>query len=93
MQTVKETGFPFPTALLTYTHGNNVGSLHFVWKVESYSDTSFSDSQPVIEKLKEDIPVYHTRMMRKEMFKVFGRLSASVKPSAARHIYRLFTGM
>lgn len=78
---------------MTYTHGNNVGSLHFVWKVESYSDTSFSDSQPVIEKLKEDIPVYHTRMMRKEMFKVFGRLSASVKPSAARHIYRLFTGM
>ncbi len=87
MQTLKEVGFPFPTALLTYTHGNNVGSLHFVWKVESYSDASFSDSQPVIETLKKDIPVFHTRMMRKEMFNIFGRLSTSLKPAAARHIY------
>ncbi len=86
MQTLKEVGLPFPTALLTYTHGNNV---HFVWKVESYSDASFSDSQPVIETLK-DIPVFHTRMMRKEMFNIFG---TSLKPAAARHIYRVFTGL
>ena len=42
-------GFTFPTALLTYTHGNNVGSLHFVWRVETFGDGAFSDSQPVIE--------------------------------------------
>ena len=29
MKTMKSNGFPFPTALLTYTHGNNVGNLSF----------------------------------------------------------------
>lgn len=41
IQTLKRVGFPFPTAILSYT-GNNVGSLHFIWKVECSSDISFS---------------------------------------------------
>ena len=93
LQIMKRVGITFPTALLTYTHGNNVGSLHFVWRVETFGDGAFSDSQPVIELIKKDIPVYHTRMMRKEMFKVFGRLTSSLKPAFARYIYRVFTGM
>ena len=90
---MKRVGITFPTALLTYTHGNNVGSLHFVWRVETFGDGAFSDSQPVIESIKKDIPVYHTRLMRKKMFKVFGRLTSSLKPAFARYIYRVFTGM
>lgn len=90
LQSMKRVGFPFPVALLTYTHGNNVGSLHFIWKVESYGDSAFTESQPIIETVKKDIPVYHTRMMRKEMFNVFGRLTSSLKPG---YIYRVFTGV
>lgn len=71
VQTMKTVGFPFPTALLSYTHGNNVGNLNFVWKVNSADESSFSDSQRVIEMVKKNIPVYHTRAMRKEMFQVF----------------------
>ena len=92
VQKIKTTGFPFHTALLSYTHGNNIGNLHFLWKVECSSDVSFSQCQPVIEIIKKDIPVYHTRTMRKEMFSVFGRLTPNLKPAAARHIYRIFTG-
>lgn len=47
--------------------------------VEYYSDGAFPDSQPVIETVKKDVPVYHTQIMRKEMFNLFGRLTSSLK--------------
>ena len=89
---MKSNGFPFPTALLSYTHGNNVGNLHFIWKVPSADVTSFSESQKVIETIKISIPIFHTRAMRQEMFNVFGRVASSVKPAVLRHLYRVFTG-
>lgn len=92
LQTLKSDGLPFPTALLTYSHGNNVGNLNFVWKVQSTSESSFSDCQPVIENVKRNIPIYHTRAMRREIFSLFGRLTSSVKPAVMRHIYRTITG-
>ena len=92
IQKMKTVGFRFPTALLSYAHGNNIGNLHFVWRVSGPNESSFSDSQQVIESAKERIPVYHTRAMRKEMFGVFGRLTPSLKPAVFRHIYRVFTG-
>ena len=49
---MKSNEFPFPTALKSYTHGNNVGNLHFIWKVPSADVTSFSESQKVIETIK-----------------------------------------
>ena len=91
-KTLKSSGLQFPTALLTYTHGNNVGNLNFVWKVQSISDLSFSQCQPVIENIKKDIPKFHTRAMRREVFSLFGRLTSSVKPAIMRHIYRTLTG-
>ena len=92
LQTMKTVGFRFPTALMSYAHGNNAGNLHFVWRVSGPIESSFSDSQQVIESAKESIPVYHTRAMRKEMFDVFGRLTPSLKPAVFQHIYRVFTG-
>ena len=92
LQTLKSSGFPFPTALLTYSHGNNVGNFNFIWRVQAVSEASFSDSQSVIEAIKKSIPTYHTRAMRKEISSLFGRLTSSVKPAAIRHIYRTITG-
>ena len=92
MKTIKSNGFPFSTALLTYMHGNNVGNLSFLWKVHSNDESAFSHSQSVIEHVKEYIPTYHTRTMRKEMFQRFGRLTSSVKPAVMRFIYRSLTG-
>ena len=92
LQALKSSGFPFPSALLTYAHGNNVGNLNFIWRVQSTSEESYSDCQSVIEKVKKNIPTYHTRAMRKELFTLFGRLTSSVKPAVIRHIYRSITG-
>ena len=30
IKNVKSNGFPFPTALLPYSHGNDAGNLHFI---------------------------------------------------------------
>ncbi len=57
------------------------------------AESSFSDSQSVIESLKKNIPIFHTRTMRKEAFSLFGRLTSSLKPSAMRYIYRSITGV
>ena len=92
LQSLKSDCLPYPTALLTYAHGNNIGNLNFIWKVASITESSFSDCQPVIESVKKDIPIYHTRAMRKEVFSLFGRLTSSVKPAVLRHIYRTITG-
>jgi hypothetical protein len=49
-----------------YSHGNNVGNVHFLWKVTGSSHSEdISQSQPTIEKAKEETPVYHTRAMRR----------------------------
>lgn len=93
LQTLKTKGFPFPSALLTYSHGNNVGNLNFIWRVPSTSETSFSDSQSIIESVKKKIPIYHTRAMRKSFASLFGRLSTPVKPAVLRHVYRTITGV
>ena len=73
-------------------HGNNLGNLNFVWKVSSNGEAAFSDSQPVIESVKEKIPIFHTREMKKQMFQKFGRLMSNMQPAVMRHIYRSFTG-
>ena len=93
MQTLKAQGLPFPTALLFYSHGNNVGTcnLNFLWKVKSVNESSFTESQGAIEAAKCKIPGYHTRGMRRERFRVFGCYNSSLIPAARRHIYRVFT--
>lgn len=92
IKVLKSSGLPFPAVLTTYTHGNNLGNLNFVWKVSSNGEAAFSDSQPVIESVKEKIPIFHTREMKKQMFQKFGRLMSNMQPAVMRHIYRSFTG-
>ena len=35
-------GLPFPCVTLTYSSGNNIGNLHFLWKVPSHVDPILS---------------------------------------------------
>ena len=59
IQKLRETGLSVKAALLTYSHGNNVGSLHFVRKVLESVDDDISESQRTIEKTKAEIPIFH----------------------------------
>ena len=51
----KTHGFPFPTALLTFPHGNNMGSLSFVWRVPVADDITFTESHKVIRAVHSSI--------------------------------------
>ena len=67
LRKLKSTGLPFPCALLTYSHKNNVGNLHFVWQVPDTKESTFTQSQSVIEAIRKSLPVYSTRAMRKAL--------------------------
>ena len=75
IQTLKEVGLSIKAALLTYSHGNNIGSLHFVWKVLESVDEDISESQQTIEKAKAEIPIFHTRAMKRALASKFGSSS------------------
>ena len=87
-------GLSFSFIILSYAPGSNIGNLHFIWKVPENTEPSvcFECSQPSVEFAKKQIPVYHTRAMRAMMFKKFGRIMSSVKPSVLRCFYKELTG-
>ncbi len=79
--------------MLTYTPGNNVGNCSFIWKVTTTGDVGFAECLSIIEEIKQDLPVYHTRKMKAEMLTKIGRLTKSIKPAVMRYIYRSLTGI
>ena len=94
IQSLERNGLPTPVMLLTYSSGNNVDNLHFVWKVQPDEsiEESFQRSQEVIEQVKPNLSQFHTRAMRQAMFEKFGRVSPSVKPAVLQFFYRELTG-
>ena len=65
-------GFSVPCCLLTYSAGGNVGHLNFIWRVSGVEKEDFAKSLPIIETIKEKIPTFHTRAMRRALFMKFG---------------------
>ena len=84
-------GLNIPCILLCYSPGSNIGNQYYLWKVNEDDDV-ITKSQQVIEAIKIHLPVYHTRAMRKVLFKKYGRLCPSMKPSALRFLYHDLTG-
>ena len=87
LQLLGNNGLHYPIVMCTYSPGNNKGNLHFIWRVPNVEKTedAFGSSQPVIESIRPNFPVFHTRAMRKELYSKFGRVAPSVKPSVLRH--------
>ena len=67
IQKLKEKGLSVKAALLTYLHGNNVSSLHFVWKILESVDNDISESQQTIGKAKAEIPIFHTQAVKTDL--------------------------
>ena len=85
-------GLSSTAVLLTYTPGSNLGNSHWIWFTNEDSISSVLKScQPIIEDIKKDLPVYHTRAMRKAVFEKFGQVTPNVKKSVLRHFYRDLT--
>ena len=89
-----EEGLSMPTVLFSVAPGNNVWNLHFMWRARDGEAESgvYKNSLPVVERLKPQLPIYHTRAMRKALFEKFGRISPQVKPTVLRSFYRDLTG-
>ena len=92
MQKLKKFGLPFASALLTYSHGNNVGNLSFIWRVHNNDSDNYSRCVHVIEQVKLQLPSYKTRAMRAAAFDKFGRITPGMSPTAFQYIYKELTG-
>ena len=77
-----------------YSPGNNVGNCHFLWRVpdDATVNECLERSTASVEKAKKQIPVFHSRAMRQEMFTKIGTISHAVKPSILRYFYKNLTG-
>ena len=94
IQSLQRTGIESSVVLCTHSSGTNTGNMHFIWRVPKDEEIKrvFTRSQSVIECIRPQFPVFHTRTMRKTMFSKFGRIAPSVKPAVLRYFYRDLTG-
>ena len=75
-------GLRVPLVHVTYSPGSNVGNIHWIWQSDATSiDNALHTVQQIIECLKQNIPQYHTRAMRREAFVKFGLITATTKKS------------
>ena len=67
-------GIQHHCAKFTHAFGGGKPSLHFIWRLpmDSSGEESMQRNMAVIDKLKADLPVYHTRAMRKAAVGSFG---------------------
>jgi len=75
-------------ALLTYSHGNYIGNVQFIWKVCG-SDDVLSLSQKSIERARKEIPVFHTRAMKRLLLQKYGRMCPKIKPWCYEHYTKI----
>lgn len=81
------------TILYTHMTGNNVGSLHFLWKVpeEAAEEDLLAGNLAAQRAIKSLLPLYHTRAMRRQFFQEFG-LFRGASQSVLREMYHRLTG-
>ena len=93
LQLLKAKGCPTETVLYTHSTGNNQGNYHFIWQVPSEIgvDKLQSQNTVVVQKLDSGMPQFHSRAMRQNFVRMFGRVTG-VKPAYLREMYRQLTG-
>ena len=79
--------------LFCHTTGNHLGNVLFVWKVpvEASLDVLTNGNAQCFRKIEPDLPVYHTRAMRRQFFDKISLLRCG-KPSVLRGFYKCLTG-
>ena len=68
--------------LHTHSPGGGILSQHYLWRVpdDFCVEAPLSENQKVIDRLKQDLPIYHTRAMRRDFMNMYGRFTGSTKP-------------
>lgn len=78
----------------TYTPGGGVVNHHFIWKVPELFDVdaAIGENQRVIGEIKSQLPVYHTRAMKRQFVDMHGKLLQGTPAFLLRDIYKELTG-
>lgn len=79
-----------PIDILRYDPGGSIGATVFIWRTPHDRGTNevMNDTFRVFEKLKPNLPEYHTRRMRREFVKRYSSLhSVDVPKHVLRAIY------
>ncbi|KAI8517529.1 hypothetical protein Bbelb_035460 [Branchiostoma belcheri] len=88
---ISELSLPMSVEVYTYKTGNNQGSLHFLWKVPAkQEDRELNTTHKLIHQVEKDVPVYHTREMRKRFTERFS-LVTNAKPVVLKEMYQFLT--
>ena len=89
-----EKGLSSSCFFFTYSHGSSVGNFHFVWKAPDHVniEACSAENLRLIEKIKPQIPIHHTRAMKQEFYNMYGRITPTTKPYILRNIYHALTG-
>lgn len=86
--------FSLPFSAKVYTHrvGNFIGNYTFVWKISSKkSERSDEDDLQVLSEIRENLPVYSTRAMRKLFIDRYAR-ETGMKAAVLRDMYQFVKG-
>ena len=86
-------GIQHRCAKFRHAFGGGIPSIHFIWRLptDSSEEELVQRNAAVMDRLKTDLPVYHTRPMRKAAVGSFCRV-CGVKPAFMRELYRKLTG-
>ena len=89
-----ERGLSVRCVMITRSFGSNIGNYRFIWKIPEHVtlENALTENQRVVSKILQDLPMYHTRCMRREFVSKFGRISPTTKPFVLRGMYRELTG-
>ena len=88
-----KTGLAYKCMHLKIAGGNNLGAHNFIWRVRTDVTEAeiFNENRDVVQSLMRNVPVYHTRAMRR-LFIQKASLMCNVKCKDARYIYRELSG-
>ena len=86
---ITKMAMPFPIGRVSYPMSGSHHSMHFVWRSEEKPD--IAKEHEVIKRIEKQLPVFHTRAMRRQFQEEISLLT-NTKGTAAITIYQKLTG-
>lgn len=88
-------GLTVPAVLYTCSLGSNLGNYLFIWKLPRgvTLEAATNENIRIINEIKDLIPTYHSRALRKAFIDRFGLIAGGVKSYILRQIYHELTGV
>lgn len=86
-------GLSVSVDILRYNPGGGTGSIVFLWRVPASRSENeiLTMSARMLQKLKPNIPIYHTRAMRKAFSQQMSKIAADIPAHVLRQIYKQLT--